>query len=83
MLIMRPVLYLSMFGKDQFILSASLASLRYLAWLEPSLIFPGLLERVYPSLETLTETHRTTSALGILIDGPARKILHGIVFWSG
>ncbi|RCH96123.1 hypothetical protein CU098_001947, partial [Rhizopus stolonifer] len=46
----------------------SLASLRYLAWLEPSLIFPGLLERVYPSLETLTETHRTTSALGILID---------------
>lgn len=67
-LIMRPVLYLSMFGKDQFILSASLASLRYLAWLEPSLIFPGLLERVYPSLETLTETHRTTSALGILID---------------
>ncbi|KAG1458041.1 hypothetical protein G6F56_006483 [Rhizopus delemar] len=66
--VLRPVLYLSMFGKDQFILSASLASLRYLAWLEPSLIFPGLLERVYPSLETLTETHRTTSALGILID---------------
>ncbi|KAI9254007.1 hypothetical protein BY458DRAFT_521472 [Sporodiniella umbellata] len=67
-IILRPVLYLSMFGKDQFILSASLASLRYLVWLEPSIIFPGLLERVYPSLETLTETHRTTSALGILID---------------
>lgn len=36
--------------------------------LEPNLIFPGLLERVYPSLETLTETHRTTSALAILAD---------------
>ncbi|CAG8478849.1 9710_t:CDS:10, partial [Acaulospora colombiana] len=34
--------------------------------LEPSLIFPGLLERVYPSLETLTETHRTTSSISTL-----------------
>jgi proteasome activator subunit 4 len=34
--------------------------------LEPELVFPGLLERIYPSLETLTETHRTASSLSLL-----------------
>lgn len=67
-LILRSVLYISMFGKDHYTVSASQATLKYLAWLEPSLIFPGLLERIYPSLETLTETHRTSSALSILTD---------------
>ncbi|KAI8644413.1 hypothetical protein BD408DRAFT_340596 [Parasitella parasitica] len=67
-LMLRPVLYISMFGKDHFTVSATQATLKSLAWLEPSLIFPGLLERIYPSLETLTETHRTSSALGILSD---------------
>ncbi|KAI9483082.1 MAG: hypothetical protein EXX96DRAFT_599664 [Benjaminiella poitrasii] len=67
-LILRPVTYLSMFGKDQYIVGASQSTLKYLSWLEPSLIFPGLLERIYPSLETLTETHRTSSALSILTD---------------
>ncbi|KAI8988823.1 hypothetical protein BDB01DRAFT_842338 [Pilobolus umbonatus] len=67
-LILRPVTYLSMFGKDQYTVGASQSTLKYLSWLEPSLIFPGLLERIYPSLETLTETHRTSSALSILAD---------------
>jgi proteasome activator subunit 4 len=67
-LILRPVTYLSMFGKDQYTVGASQSTLKHLAWLEPSLIFPGLLERIYPSLETLTETHRTSSALSILAD---------------
>ncbi|CEP09555.1 hypothetical protein [Parasitella parasitica] len=67
-LMLRPVLYISMFGKDHFTVSVTQATLKSLAWLEPSLIFPGLLERIYPSLETLTETHRTSSALGILSD---------------
>jgi proteasome activator subunit 4 len=67
-LILRPVTYLSMFGKDQYTVGASQSTLKYLSWLEPGLIFPGLLERIYPSLETLTETHRTSSALSILAD---------------
>ncbi|CAJ0924045.1 3081_t:CDS:2 [Entrophospora sp. SA101] len=54
-LTLRGVTFLSMFGKDAMSVGSSQASLKYLAWLEPSLIFPGLLERVYPSLETLTE----------------------------
>ncbi|KAI9033800.1 hypothetical protein CLU79DRAFT_851017 [Phycomyces nitens] len=67
-LILRPVIYLSMFGKDHYTVGASQSTLTYLSWLEPTLIFPGLLERIYPSLETLTETHRTASALSILAD---------------
>ncbi|KAG0174459.1 hypothetical protein DFQ30_004302 [Apophysomyces sp. BC1015] len=66
--IIRPVAYLSMFGKDQYTVGASQSTMKYLSWLEPSLILPGLLERVYPSLETLTETHRTSSALSTLSD---------------
>ncbi|KAF7723510.1 hypothetical protein EC973_001885 [Apophysomyces ossiformis] len=65
-LILRPVAYLSMFGKDHYTLGASQVTLKYLSWIEPSVMLPGLLERVYPSLETLTETHRTSSALGVL-----------------
>jgi proteasome activator subunit 4 len=67
-LILRPVTYLSMFGKDQYTVGASQSTIKFLSWLEPGLIFPGLLERIYPSLETLTETHRTSSALSILAD---------------
>ncbi|KAI8373532.1 hypothetical protein EDC96DRAFT_498664 [Choanephora cucurbitarum] len=67
-LLLRPLTYLSMFGKDQYTVGASQSTLKYLTWLEPKLIFPGLLERIYPSLETLTETHRTASALSILAD---------------
>lgn len=67
-LMLRPVTYLSMFGKDQYTVGASQSTIKFLSWLEPGLIFPGLLERIYPSLETLTETHRTSSALSILAD---------------
>ncbi|CAG8434329.1 1354_t:CDS:10 [Diversispora eburnea] len=65
-LILRGVTFLSMFGKDPLSVGSSQAALKYLSWLEPSLIFPGLLERVYPSLVTLTETHRTTSSISAL-----------------
>ncbi|RGB33631.1 hypothetical protein C1646_815894 [Rhizophagus diaphanus] len=65
-LTLRGVTFLSMFGKDSLSVGSSQAALKYLAWLEPTLICPGLLERVYPSLETLTETHRTTSSISAL-----------------
>jgi proteasome activator subunit 4 len=85
--------FLSLFGKDQYSVSASQSALKSLVCklnlfqgekeklppnlvgqtdlllfigLEPELVFPGLLERIYPSLETLTETHRTASSLSLL-----------------
>ncbi|KAI9193627.1 uncharacterized protein BJ171DRAFT_249708 [Polychytrium aggregatum] len=65
-LILRGVLFLSMFGKDRYAVSASHTALKHLAWIEPDLIIPGLLERAYPALENLTETHRTVSCIGAL-----------------
>ncbi|OZJ03795.1 hypothetical protein BZG36_03001 [Bifiguratus adelaidae] len=63
---LRGVTFLALYGKEQLPVTLSHSALRYLAWLEPSVIFPGLLERIYPSLETLTEAHRTLSSLGVL-----------------
>ncbi|KAI9321667.1 hypothetical protein BX666DRAFT_1850314 [Dichotomocladium elegans] len=67
-LTIRPLTYLSIFAKDSFIVRTTQKTLKYLCWLEPQLIFPGILERIYPSLETLTETHRTMSVLGFLAE---------------
>jgi len=55
-----------MFSKDQRALSQNNTTLRSLAWITPKLIIPGVLERAYPSLESLTETHRTTSVISAL-----------------
>ena len=42
------------------------ASLRSLAFIEPKLIMPDLLERAYNGLEVVNETHRTTAVLTML-----------------
>ncbi|RKO86253.1 hypothetical protein BDK51DRAFT_30739, partial [Blyttiomyces helicus] len=65
-LILRPVTYLAMFGKDALAIYSAHLALKYLAWIEPSLIFPGLLDRIYPALETVNETHRTITCIGAL-----------------
>ncbi|KAF9155612.1 hypothetical protein BG015_009167 [Linnemannia schmuckeri] len=62
----RGVTYQLMFSKDQRAVATNQKTLRYLAWIEPSLIIPGVLERAYPSLESLTESHRTTSVISAL-----------------
>jgi proteasome activator subunit 4 len=66
------VSYLSMFGKDPRLIGYVHTTFKYLAWLDPNAVFPGLLERIYPSLQTLTETLRTSSSLSTLcmIVGP-------------
>ncbi|KAG0049518.1 hypothetical protein BGZ83_005704 [Gryganskiella cystojenkinii] len=62
----KGVTFLSMFSKDQRAVAQTHMALRYLAWISPKLILPGVLERAYPSLESLTETHRTTSVISAL-----------------
>lgn len=64
--IIRGVTFQMMFSKDQRALSQNNTTLRSLAWIAPKLIIPGVLERAYPSLESLTETHRTTSVISAL-----------------
>jgi proteasome activator subunit 4 len=64
--IISPVLLLSMFGKDGGLVQASQKALSFLAWVKPEHILPAILERVYPSLSNLVETHRTSSAITTL-----------------
>ncbi|KAI9594574.1 hypothetical protein BDF19DRAFT_466137 [Syncephalis fuscata] len=62
----RPALLLAMFSKDSAVVSVTHRTLSYLAWIDPEVIIPPILSRVVPSLESLTETHRTTSMIDCL-----------------
>jgi len=55
-----------MFAKDPLSLGFSQGCLRQLAFLEPNLVMPELLERAYNGLEVVNETHRTTAVLRML-----------------
>ena len=55
-----------MFCKDPVSPTYSQAALRAMAYLEPDLIMPELLERAYGGLEVVNETHRTTAVLSAL-----------------
>ncbi|KAF9940539.1 hypothetical protein BGZ65_006679 [Modicella reniformis] len=64
--IVKGVTFLLMFSKDQRAVAQNNLTLRSLAFIAPKLIIPSVLERAYPSLESLTETHRTTSVISAL-----------------
>jgi proteasome activator subunit 4 len=73
-LVIRPLVYMAMFGKDTVAVMSIQSALKNLSWIEPSLVVPGLLDRVYPSLESLSESHRTMASLGALYSN-ARALL--------
>lgn len=54
-LTMRTVALLSMFSRDALTIANSQAAIKTMGFLEPELIFPAVLERAYPALETLLE----------------------------
>ena len=62
-LCLRDVVFMGIFAKSGTAMDYSLSSLQSLAYLEPSLILPGALQRIYPSMQGLVEVHRTTSSL--------------------
>ncbi len=53
-----------------------------MALLEPALIMPELLERVYGGLEVVNETHRTTAVLSML-SGIARPLVTESIWLGG
>jgi len=55
-----------MFSKDPLSTGLAQGALRSLAFLEPALVMPDLLERAYGGLEVVNETHRTTAVLSML-----------------
>lgn len=65
-LCLREVVFMGIYAKSGTALTFSMSSLQSLAYLEPRLILPGALQRIYPSMQGLVEVHRTTSSLRAL-----------------
>ena len=62
-LCLSEVVFMGIYAKSGGAMNFSLSSLQSLAYLEPNLILPGALQRIYPSMQGLVEVHRTTSSL--------------------
>ena len=62
-LCLREVIFMGIYAKSPTAMSFSLSTLSNLAYLDPGLILPGALQRIYPSMQGLVEVHRTTSSL--------------------
>jgi proteasome activator subunit 4 len=62
-LCLREVIFMGIYAKSNTAMTFSLSTLQGLAYLEPNLILPGALQRIYPSMQGLVEVHRTTSSL--------------------
>ncbi|CAL5874733.1 uncharacterized protein PFLUO_LOCUS9034 [Penicillium psychrofluorescens] len=62
-LCLRDVIFMGIYSKSSTAMTFSLSTLQGLAYLEPHLILPGALQRIYPALQGLVEVHRTASSL--------------------
>jgi proteasome activator subunit 4 len=65
-LCLRDVIFMGIFAKSATMVNHSLSSLQILAYLEPTLILPGALQRIYPAMQGLVEVHRTISSIRAL-----------------
>eukprot|EP00039_Didymoeca_costata_P033291 m.41688 g.41688 ORF g.41688 m.41688 type:complete len:1837 (-) comp9800_c0_seq1:208-5718(-) len=65
---LMPVIHLAMFGKSRHMTSAAAHGSRHLSYIAPDIALPQMMEKVYPALQTVTETHQTVSALSILLN---------------
>ncbi|KAF3908839.1 hypothetical protein ABW20_dc0101198 [Dactylellina cionopaga] len=65
-LALREAVFMGIYSKSGTAMSFAMQSLQSLAFLEPDLILPGSLQRIYPAMQGLVEVHRTTSSLRAL-----------------
>jgi proteasome activator subunit 4 len=65
-LCLRDVIFMGIFAKSGTAINFSLSTLQSLAYLEPTLILPGALQRIYPAMQGLVEVHRTISSIRAL-----------------
>ena len=63
---LREVTFMGIFAKSGSAVNFALSTLQSLAFLEPTLILPGALQRIYPALQGLVEVHRTISSIRAL-----------------
>ncbi|TKA50864.1 hypothetical protein B0A49_13634, partial [Cryomyces minteri] len=65
-LCLREVVFMGIYAKSVTAMTYSLSALQSLAYLEPRLILPGALQRIYPAMQGLVEVHRTVSSIRAL-----------------
>ena len=65
-LALREVIFMGIYAKSGTAMNYSLSALQSLAYLEPNLIIPGALQRIYPAMQGLVEVHRTISSIRAL-----------------
>ncbi|RVD82965.1 uncharacterized protein DFL_007372 [Arthrobotrys flagrans] len=65
-LTLREAVFMGIYSKSGTAMNFAMQSLQSLAFLEPDLIIPGSLQRIYPAMQGLVEVHRTTSSLRAL-----------------
>jgi proteasome activator subunit 4 len=65
-LCLRDVTFMGIYAKSGTAMNYSLSTLQSLAYLEPNLILPGALQRIYPAMQGLVEVHRTVSSIRAL-----------------
>ena len=65
-LCLRDVVFMGIYSKSTTAMQHSLSALQSLAFLEPDLILPGALQRIYPAMQGLVEVHRTISSIRAL-----------------
>lgn len=65
-LCLREVVFMGIYAKSGTAINFSLSTLQSLAFLEPDLILPGALQRIYPAMQGLVEVHRTISSIRAL-----------------
>ncbi|OAL52252.1 hypothetical protein IQ07DRAFT_619941 [Pyrenochaeta sp. DS3sAY3a] len=65
-LCLREVTFMGIFSKSDKAVQYALSTLQSLAFLEPNLILPGALQRIYPAMQGLVEVHRTISSIRAL-----------------
>ncbi len=63
---MREVVFMGIYAKSATAMNYSLSTLQSLASLEPNLVLPGALQRIYPAMQGLVEVHRTISSIRAL-----------------
>jgi len=65
-LCLREVTFMGIFSKSDKAVQYALSTLQSLAYLEPNLILPGALQKIYPAMQGLVEVHRTISSIRAL-----------------
>jgi proteasome activator subunit 4 len=65
-LCLRDLVFMGIYAKSGTAMNYSLSTLQSLAYLEPTLILPGALQRIYPAMQGLVEVHRTISSIRAL-----------------